>query len=441
MGRLKIVISLIKLAKEGRIEKTGAKPKLPIKVDGMSSETLDVYRIPLEYLYYNDKNGRISTGIAEYENQIIPTSDIVDPNYNNLVAKIIENMNPAALKRTQKSIADSGQQVYGWVLDDGRVIDGNRRFTALRNIHSKTGQTVYFEAVVLPFSYNNDTERVKIKQLELAIQMGVEEREGYDPVDLALDIYQTTAGEKPIMTLADYANISHMTKVKLEDYRNGAIYMKKFLEFIGAPETSYSIIKDSKTWALFQVMGKTLNAEFGDDPESQVRKNETMESFFGVILHQMHVGVIGNTARNQVRDFGKYVVKAGDSTEFNERVQDDVEDLAEAIQEAEVVDYADLSKELTNQNEIIAEFGDTYNTYMLAAKNGESVEKFIKSIRDGVKVFQDLNADNGLSGSLRYNEISQQQLKELQKYMRDLNIVSKELFEKYGREVQQASNN
>ena len=155
----------------------------------------------------------------------------------------------------------------------------------------------------------------------------------------------------------------------------------------------------------------------------------------------MHVGVIGNTARNQVRDFGKYVVKAGDSTEFNERVQDDVEDLAEAIQEAEVVDYADLSKELTNQNEIIAEFGDTYNTYMLAAKNGESVEKFIKSIRDGVKVFQDLNADNGLSGSLRYNEVSQQQLKELQKYMRDLNIVSKELFEKYGREVQQASNN
>lgn len=36
------MISLIKLAQEGKIEATGAKPKLPIKVDGVSSETLDV---------------------------------------------------------------------------------------------------------------------------------------------------------------------------------------------------------------------------------------------------------------------------------------------------------------------------------------------------------------------------------------------------------------
>lgn len=45
------MLSLIELAKEGNLEKTGAKPKLPIKVDGVSSETLDVYKIPLEYLF------------------------------------------------------------------------------------------------------------------------------------------------------------------------------------------------------------------------------------------------------------------------------------------------------------------------------------------------------------------------------------------------------
>lgn len=49
------MLSLIELAKQGKLEKTGAKPKLPIKVDGVSSETLDVYKIPLNYLYYNDK--------------------------------------------------------------------------------------------------------------------------------------------------------------------------------------------------------------------------------------------------------------------------------------------------------------------------------------------------------------------------------------------------
>lgn len=35
------MLSLIELAKEGKLEKTGAKPKLPIKIDGVSSETLD----------------------------------------------------------------------------------------------------------------------------------------------------------------------------------------------------------------------------------------------------------------------------------------------------------------------------------------------------------------------------------------------------------------
>lgn len=105
--------SLIKLAKEGKLEKTAAKPKLPIKVDGVSSETLDVYKIPLEYLYYNDKNGRIATGISQYQDELHPVNDKEDPQYNNFVAKLIEQDNLSALKRTEKSIQESGQQVYG----------------------------------------------------------------------------------------------------------------------------------------------------------------------------------------------------------------------------------------------------------------------------------------------------------------------------------------
>ena len=31
---------------------------------------MDVYRIPLKYLYYNDKNGRISTAIAGYHDEL-----------------------------------------------------------------------------------------------------------------------------------------------------------------------------------------------------------------------------------------------------------------------------------------------------------------------------------------------------------------------------------
>ena len=79
------MLSLIELAKEGKLEKTSAKPKLPIKVDGVSSETLDVYKIPLEYFYYNDKNGRIATGISQYKDDLCPANDQEDPQYNNFV--------------------------------------------------------------------------------------------------------------------------------------------------------------------------------------------------------------------------------------------------------------------------------------------------------------------------------------------------------------------
>ncbi|CAJ1227966.1 hypothetical protein LZY01_00020 [Levilactobacillus zymae] len=429
------MLSLIKLAKEGKLEKTGAKPKLPIKVDGVSSETLHVYKIPLEYLYYNDKNGRIATGISQYRDELYPVNDQEDPRYNTFVAKLIERDNSTALKRTEKSIQKSGQQVYGYVLDDGRIVDGNRRFTALRNIHQTNGRTVYFEAVVLPFSYDNTTERAKIKQLELAIQMGVEERQNYDPVDLAVDIYQTTGDNDPIMTQADYAADSHMRPTEVKKYYDGAVYMKKFLGFIGAPENNFNIIKESKVWSLFYVMGKSLSKNFGDDPESQVRKNETMSSFFGVILYQIHVGVSGNTARTHVREYSSNIVNSIDNEDFNDDVADMVDDLSESLQDDEIQTTSDLMQSLTDENETIEAFGDTYDTYMRNARNSESVDKFIRNIKQSVKYYHDLNEDGGLIGSLRYNEVSEDQLKELQKYMRNLSQLSKELFSKYGDEI------
>lgn len=429
------MISLQTLANQNEIETTGAKPKLPIKIEGVTSKTLDVYRIPLQYLYYNNENGRIASAMASHQDDIVPGPDVDGTEYNNLVAELIENSNPKALKKTQKSIAEAGQQEYGWVLDDGRVVDGNRRLTALRKLQQSTGKTYYFEAVLLPFSYSNKAERAKIKQLELAIQMGIEDRESYDSVDLAVDIYQTTGGDNPIMTIADYATTARMKKSEVQAFYDGADYINQFLAFIGAPKTSYDIIKDNKAWAMFYTMGKTLRSEFGDSIEEQVAKRETIESYFGLALHEMHVGVEGTSARTHFRDYGKKIVKTADNKDFNEDVQDIVEDLADAIQTAEVKDARDLSHVLVQEDKLISEFGDTYNGYIQSAKDSESVEKLIKRVRENVKSYQTMRDNNGLLGSLNYNQVTKDQLIELQGYMRDLYVVGKELFEIYGDEI------
>ena len=52
-----------------------------------------------------------------------------------------------------------------------------------------------------------------------------------------------------------------------------------------------------------------------------------------------------------------------------------------------------------------------------------------------MKYFQELETNSGLAGNLRFADVSNEQLQELQTYMRDLNQVSKELFRVYGNEI------
>lgn len=56
-----------------------------------------VCRIPLDYLYYNDKNGRIATEISQYEGELQPANDAENPEYDNFVAKLIKDDNTSAL--------------------------------------------------------------------------------------------------------------------------------------------------------------------------------------------------------------------------------------------------------------------------------------------------------------------------------------------------------
>ena len=141
--------NLMDLGRTGEIAKTGAKPKLPTTIPNLTDTMLDVYRIPLKYLYYNDENGRISTQIKREFGTLMAQTDETNPDYNNKIATFIEEDNATALKKTKKSIKEKGQQVFGYVLQDGRIIDGNRRFTALRQLQTEIGTSQYFEAVII----------------------------------------------------------------------------------------------------------------------------------------------------------------------------------------------------------------------------------------------------------------------------------------------------
>lgn len=243
------------LVESGDIAKTGAKPKLPTTIPKLTDTMLDVYRIPLKYLYYNDENGRISTQIRREFGTLSPHADELDSNYNDKIAAFIEEDNASALKKTKKSIKEKGQQIYGYVLQDGRIIDGNRRFTALRQLQAEAGTSQYFEAVILPFTYDAKADRAQIKRLELAIQMGTEEKLQYDPVDLAVDIYKTVITDE-LMSAKDYAVESNISVKDVESRIATVGLIHDFLLFINSDSENYHIIKDLKLYTHLYELAK-----------------------------------------------------------------------------------------------------------------------------------------------------------------------------------------
>ena len=128
------------LLKEGMEQKAVIKTALTRKltVDGLT-KAYPVYKVKLDWLFYNDQNDRIATWISQYKSQHEgKTPDSADREvYNNIIEEFIVASNPDAIRKTQANIELVEQREPGVVLADGRIIDGNRRLTCLRRLAQK----------------------------------------------------------------------------------------------------------------------------------------------------------------------------------------------------------------------------------------------------------------------------------------------------------------
>ena len=156
--------------------------------------------------------------------------------YNNIFEKFICESNEQAMKDTKQSIDEKSQQEPGVVLPDGRVIDGNRRFTALRMIERERNIPQYFNAVILQLDAKLKADEKIIKELELDLQLGREERISYDPIDRIFDVYNTIEVEK-LMTIDEYkiASGAKNTRRINRDIRLAELIIK-FIEIVSPGE-------------------------------------------------------------------------------------------------------------------------------------------------------------------------------------------------------------
>lgn len=212
------------------LNKTGDSKKLSIQGQ---TKHFDVFRIPLEKLIYNKKNGRIATYVSQYldeGNQFPSEKDI----FNEIIEEYIVKSNPDALSKTKQNIRLLTQTEPAVVLSDGIVVDGNRRFTSLRQLSREGAGTQfnYLEAVILDRSKYSEKD---IKRLELNLQHAIESRVDYNPIDRLVDIYRDLIENGGVFTSEEYMLETQMSSKKIKEEIEVAKLMIQYLEYIKKP--------------------------------------------------------------------------------------------------------------------------------------------------------------------------------------------------------------
>ena len=258
------------LLKEGMEQKAVLKTTLTRKltVDGLT-KAYPVYKVKLDWLFYNDQNDRIATWISQYKAQHEgKTPDIAQREaYNNIIEEFIVASNPDAIRKTQSNIELVDQREPGVVLADGRIIDGNRRFTCLRRLAQKNDRFGYFETVILDRSIENNAKQIKM--LELSIQHGEESKVDYNAVDRLVGIYSDIV-ETGLLTEDEY---SRSTNEPLSDVRRRievAKLMVEFLDFINAPKQFY-IARDLQLAFPLEELSKILKKSRKEDEAEDIK--------------------------------------------------------------------------------------------------------------------------------------------------------------------------
>ena len=339
---------LNKLIEEKSIEKTTLTKRLTI---GSEAKDYPVYKFPLEYLYYNDQNGRINTVYHQYiSNHGKLTPEIGESKYNEIFEKFIFESKKQALKDTQISISEKGQQEPGVILSDGRVIDGNRRFTALRRIQKETKIQQCFEAVILSFDISNKIDEKKIKELELDLQLGREERVSYDPIDRIFDVYNTIEVQK-LMTPEEYKKASGAgnTKGINKDLRLAKLIIK-FLSIVAPNENpidKFYLARELKLDGPLEDIERTINKLKKD-------KETITQNVLTILAVQIAKSEVGDRdITRKIRDV-KYNIL--DNPEMKERFIDatdeHVDNIIDFFESNPINQASDLKNNLNNNLEI-----------------------------------------------------------------------------------------
>lgn len=387
------------LLKPGR--KTVQKTNMTRKITyAGKTEVYPVYKVRLDALYYNDQNDRIATWITKYEaeNGKDTLKDLNTDIYNRVIESFIVDSNPEAIQKTQKNIALVGQREPGVTLADGRIVDGNRRFTCLRRLQREKAEPLFFETVILDMDIRDDKKQIKL--LELAIQHGEEKKVDYDLIDYAVGTYRDVV-QTGLLTVEEYAASTNEAVADVKKRIEVAGIITEFLNYIRLPE-QYHIAREYQIYSLFQEMMTPLRQL--DDKNRQKLK---IIAFNNAMMHAI------TDQRKFIRDIKGLIRNNTYGAYFDEQekwslIIQERYAKAEIRSKSDVDRFADDNPDITEELQLSLERALLRSrSQQLKARPAENVAKSISLIMDiDTRLFGRMNPEEKESLKAELTELA-----------------------------------
>lgn len=204
------------------------------------NQYFDIYRIDLDYLIYNQHNGRLEAEMLTWEQEHSVTQGSYTDELHTLIDDFLWKSNTHRNQQTLDDLKDKGQQRCGIVSRDGVIIDGNRRAMLLRRLAREQKTHPYFDAIILPDDY--DENQLEIVRLETQYQLGEDAKVEYGPLQKYLHARRLhidlNIDEEEIDKLMGESKGTTRKLLEIMDL------MDDYLEHIGCPRL-YTMLKDS----------------------------------------------------------------------------------------------------------------------------------------------------------------------------------------------------
>jgi len=190
---------------------------------------LPVYRLPLDYLYYNVANGRFAKEYLNKKKEL--KRELLSENPADVVEieNMLRNQNPPKTLWLKENIIEMGQEEPGIITHDGYVINGNRRMSVLSSLAKEDSTYGYMNVGRLPMSVSESD----IYKIELGKQMARDQKLDYGPINELLKIeHGITSG----LTPEQIATTIGFSKEEIEEKIQRLDLIREYLDFIGQPD-------------------------------------------------------------------------------------------------------------------------------------------------------------------------------------------------------------